>query len=148
MKFQTMIQLEAKPTVFIVDKYTPPGIVDLIVGLRSADLACFVHDLKGDLIVNPGSIKPLIVEPGVSSSIVVFPESIRVSIRTNEIVNPNGTVGYLPDIIYKKKKGANMIEDLPEGVKSFGDPVVQVCTAWRLRDFFCNLFLALNRTHL
>src|SRR5690242_18416472 len=43
-------------------------------------------------------------EPGIAISVVNLPPSVKVLIRQNEKVNPDGTIGLRPDVVIKQEK--------------------------------------------
>jgi C-terminal processing protease CtpA/Prc len=76
----------AKPMALVIDAGTA-GVQALLAGLQSAGLATVVLEGKAGM------------ESGVEGYLMKLPEGVRVSMRTNEMVNPDGTVGFSPDLV-------------------------------------------------
>jgi len=99
-------RLTARPMCFILDKNTPPDLMSVAIGARSASQGHIVYQVdEGDYRLirgdNPGSgssAEVLVYEPHIAASVFTFPdEDIKVLVRQNQRVNPDGTVGFVFD---------------------------------------------------
>ena len=75
-----------RPIVILIDGKTA-GIHDMLGGLQSAGLARIVQEGESG------------EEPGVEGYPMTLPDGIQVAMRTSEILNPDGSVGFHPDMI-------------------------------------------------
>jgi C-terminal processing protease CtpA/Prc len=96
-----------KPLCFLVSRQTPQPILDIAVAMRSRGLAVFVYQAEeSDYRVRKSTgpspaTEYLVYEPYVSASIFHLPgtDGLRVLVRQNERVSPDGTVGFHPDSV-------------------------------------------------
>jgi C-terminal processing protease CtpA/Prc len=94
---QTIVgQNKAKslPIAVIVNDKTPPSS-EIFSGLQAT---------KHVLVVQEGEDAG---ELGVASFTVNLPEDVRVRMRTTELVNPDGSIGFQPDIVVPKGDSQN-----------------------------------------
>jgi C-terminal processing protease CtpA/Prc len=98
-------QVEPFKFVFIVNEGTPGRLVELATGLRSKQLATIVYE-KTPITPSP-TASPLEVvvsndsafELGVSNLVFGLPENLVVFLRKTEFVNPDGSLGFYPDVV-------------------------------------------------
>lgn len=90
------------PAAFIINDKTS-SVGDVLSGLQTANAA---------IVVQEGDLRE---EPGISTYAVNLPGNVRVRMRTVELVNPDGSIGFQPDLIVPKAadgKDAAMTEAL------------------------------------
>lgn len=56
---------------------------------------CYIDEVTSEMYLH---------EPGIAISVVNLPPSVKVFIRQNEKVNPDGTIGLRPDVVIKQEK--------------------------------------------
>jgi hypothetical protein len=94
-----------KPLVFIIDQETPQGIVDIALAFKSQYKAGIVYQaVPDDCYIDEVTSEMYLHEPGIAISVVNLPPSVKVFIRQNEKVNPDGTIGLRPDVVIKQEK--------------------------------------------
>eukprot|EP01121_Diplochlamys_sp_Union-15-3_P017658 TRINITY_DN6265_c0_g1_i1.p1 TRINITY_DN6265_c0_g1~~TRINITY_DN6265_c0_g1_i1.p1 ORF type:complete len:1040 (-),score=190.23 TRINITY_DN6265_c0_g1_i1:23-2764(-) len=88
-----------KPMAFIINKFTPQGIINLALSLKALGKAKIIYQAMDsiDIIHDAASSRVTIYEPGVETSVMTLPDLAKVYIRINEIVTPDGKVGLQPD---------------------------------------------------
>jgi C-terminal processing protease CtpA/Prc len=72
------------PLVLLVDSVVPP-VADVLAGVQAAGLG---------IVVQVGMSRQ---EVGVTTHTMELADGVRVRMRTGEIVNPNGSAGFVPD---------------------------------------------------
>lgn len=95
----------ARPWVFLINKFTPDSIIDLISGLRCANLTKVVFEKQeGDIDL----------ELGVPTFTLALGEDLVVQVRKNQRLNSDGTLGFVPDLVVttNEAQGATSV-DLP-----------------------------------
>lgn len=114
-----------KPLCFLVCRHTPQPVLDIAVALRSKGQAVFIYQAaEGDYQMKrptgspmPGS-EHLVYEPYVAASVFHLPgtEGMKVFVRQNEKVSPDGTVGFHPDaVVIPSRVGAGSPPVTPKG---------------------------------
>eukprot|EP01120_Amphizonella_sp_Union-15-10_P008471 TRINITY_DN3052_c0_g1_i8.p1 TRINITY_DN3052_c0_g1~~TRINITY_DN3052_c0_g1_i8.p1 ORF type:complete len:1045 (+),score=208.08 TRINITY_DN3052_c0_g1_i8:58-3192(+) len=107
LDFRSESKSPDRPMVFLVNKYTPQSIINIALGLKALDKAKIVYQAvdESDFCADPsGGSKPLIYEPGIEAIVHTLPYNFKVYIRTNEIVNSDGTLGFNPDAIIEQSQ--------------------------------------------
>jgi len=65
---------------------------------------CYVDETTSEMYLH---------EPGIAISVVNLPPSLKVFVRQNEKVNPDGTIGLRPDVVVKQEKRLPADKDEP-----------------------------------
>ncbi len=56
---------------------------------------CYIDEVTSEMYLH---------EPGIAISVINLPPSLKVFVRQNEKVNPDGTIGLRPDVVIKQEK--------------------------------------------
>lgn len=70
---------------------------------------CYIDEVTSEMFLH---------EPGIAISVVNLPPSVKVFIRQNEKVNPDGTIGLRPDVVIKQEKHNGAESDLNDAALS------------------------------
>jgi len=93
------------PMVFLIDEQSPVS-TPMLSGLQTANKAFIVQEGESSL------------ETGVKTFEVKLPDNVSVKMRTAELVNPDGTIGFQPDEIVQPKAGED--KAMQEALKVVG----------------------------
>eukprot|EP01119_Soliformovum_irregulare_P022305 TRINITY_DN7607_c0_g1_i1.p1 TRINITY_DN7607_c0_g1~~TRINITY_DN7607_c0_g1_i1.p1 ORF type:complete len:740 (+),score=210.15 TRINITY_DN7607_c0_g1_i1:1-2220(+) len=88
-----------RPWIFILNKGTPDPIADLAIALQISGRAKIVYETEGISGKSEAEIISAIPEIGIASFLINAGEGVNVSIRKNERLNSNGTLGFKPDSV-------------------------------------------------
>jgi C-terminal processing protease CtpA/Prc len=89
-----------KTLIFIFDKNSPQGIIDIALSLRAQKNASIIYQVNAeDGMFDPDTNDFIPFEPGVSTTLLHLPFDVEVSIRINEKLSPDGSVGFNPDFL-------------------------------------------------
>eukprot|EP01130_Rhizamoeba_saxonica_P007945 TRINITY_DN3211_c0_g1_i2.p1 TRINITY_DN3211_c0_g1~~TRINITY_DN3211_c0_g1_i2.p1 ORF type:complete len:783 (-),score=164.02 TRINITY_DN3211_c0_g1_i2:8-2356(-) len=91
-------QASIVPMVFVVDDKTPFRIMKIVIGLQSAGLCKILYHVEEKNIIRENN-NILVKEPCINSTIIQL-SNCTVYVRQNETVNPDGSIGFHPNLIY------------------------------------------------
>ena len=86
---QGRLKTKTPPIAFIVNQNSP-SFADVLSGMQSANRA---------LVIQDGEQAP---EAGAGSFTIELPDKIKVRMRTQELINPSGSIDLQPDVVLPK----------------------------------------------
>lgn len=99
-----------KPLAVIIDQFTP-DVGDRLSGLQVMNAAT---------VIQAG---PMVQELGAGTYTMELPDGVKARIRTTELVNPDGSVGFHPDQIIAANVGSNEDAPLAAALKAVKQPI-------------------------
>ncbi|HEU4507978.1 MAG TPA: S41 family peptidase [Pyrinomonadaceae bacterium] len=95
------------PIVFIVNQHSP-SFTEMLGGLQSANRALVIHE--GEQPEGPaGNLFKIEV-----------PDNVKVRMRTSELVNPDGSLGFQPDVVLPQNEKSDAA--IREGIQALKQP--------------------------
>lgn len=91
------------PIAVIINKNSPP-LGEILTGLQGSG---------NGVILQEGSEGK---EPGIRSFTMKLPDNVQIKMRTTELVNPDGTVGFQPDFLLRESASRDLA--IAEAVKA------------------------------
>lgn len=104
-----------KPATFIIDKNTPPSIIDIAISLQSRGQACILYVLKQEDYIQYADDSLIFYEPNVKTTIFTFPIpdwNLKIFIRQSERINPDSTIGLKPDYMTLENLSTQKLYDI------------------------------------